>query len=118
MVDLSLDEEGNPEYLKAKVSETVNSESVVEFAQTAVEESSSIVSDGLAVYKKLADAGYIHLQENFNAVENPEHLKWLHIVIGNLKAFINGTYYGVAKLHMQAFLDEFSCRFNRRFWPS
>ncbi len=118
VIGLSLDEEGNPEYVKARVLETVNSESVVEFAQTAVEEGSSIASDGLAVYKKLAEAGYIHLPENFNAVENPEHLKWLHIVIGNLKAFINGTYHGVAKLHMQAFLDEFSYRFNRRFWPS
>ncbi len=118
VVGLSLDEEGNPEYMKATMLETVDSESVIEFAQTSVAEGSSIASDGLAVYKKLAEAGYIHLPENFNAVENPEHLKWLHIVIGNLKAFINGTYHGVAKLHLQSFLDEFSYRFNRRFWPS
>jgi len=45
-------------------------------------------------------------------------LKWLHIVISNLKSFLNGTYHGVAKIHLQTFLDEFCYRFNRRFWPS
>jgi len=118
VIGLSLDEAGHPEFVKAKVLGTVDSESIVDFAHTAVEEGSSIASDGLFIYKKLAEKGYIHLPENFNAIENPDHLKWLHIVISNLKSFINGTYHGVAKIHLQTFLDEFCYRFNRRFWPS
>ena len=118
VIGLSLDEEGHPRFIKAKVLEAVNGESIVDFAYAAVEEGSSISSDGLRIYRLLAERGYIHLPENFNAVENPEHLKWLHIVISNLKSFLNGTYHGVAKVHLQTFLDEFCYRFNRRFWPN
>jgi transposase-like protein len=118
VIGLSLDEAGHPEFVKAKVLETVDGESIVDFAHAAVEEGSSIASDGLSIYRKLAEKGYIHLPENFNPIETPEHLKWLHIVISNLKSFLNGTYHGVAKIHLQTFLDEFCYRFNRRFWPS
>ncbi len=116
-VALSLDEKGNPEYVKAGVLKTVDSATIMEFTNHAVEEGSTISSDGLAVYRKLSE-NYTHLPQNFDPVENPDHLKWLHVVISNLKAFLNGTYHGVAKTHLQAFLDEFCYRFNRRFWFS
>ena len=119
VIGLSLDEKGYPEFVKAKVLETtVDGKAIADFTHTAVEEGSSIASDGLSIYRKLAEKGYIHLPENFNPLENPDHLKWIHVVISNLKAFLNGTYHGVAKTHLQAFLDEFCYRFNRRFWPS
>ena len=118
VIGLTLDEAGHPEYIKAKVLEAVDSQAIIEFAQGAVEEGSTIASDRLSIYRKLSEKGYDHLPENFNAVKNPQHLKWLHIVISSLKAYINGTYHGVTKTHLQAFLDEFSYRFNRRFWPS
>jgi transposase-like protein len=117
VVGLSLDEKGYPEFVKAKVLETVDSQAITDFAGGAVEEGSCIGSDGLSIYRKLAEKGYVHLPENFDSVNNPEHLKRLHIVISNLKAFINGTYHGVGKTHLQTFLDEFCYRFNRRFWP-
>jgi len=44
---------------------------------------------------------------------------WLpkvHIAIGNLKAFLNGTFHGVSHRYLQEYLDEFCYRFNRRFW--
>jgi transposase-like protein len=118
VICLSLDEKGHPEFAKASVLETVDGASIVAFAAEAVKEGSAIGSDGLGIYRKLAENGYIHLPKNFSPVENPDHLKWLHVVIANLKAFLNGMYHGVAKTHLQAFLDEFCYRFNRRFWPS
>ena len=42
-------------------------------------------------------------------------LPWVHIAIGNLKAFLLGTFHGVTKEYLQEYLDEFSYRFNRRF---
>ena len=48
-----------------------------------------------------------------------ESSKWLplvHVVIGNLKKFLNGTFHGVSMKYLQEYLDEFSYRFNRRFW--
>ena len=41
-------------------------------------------------------------------------LHWLHIVISNAKAFILGTYHGLPKQYLQAYLDEYCFRFSRR----
>jgi len=117
VVGLSLDEKGKPEFIKAQVLEAVNGDSVSEFAEGTVEEGSSIRTDGLPIYNNLAQKGYEHQKIKFDFDEHPEHLKWLHVVISNLKVFLNGTYHGVPREHLQAFLDEFCYRFNRRFWP-
>jgi hypothetical protein len=47
-----------------------------------------------------------------------QHLKWLHIVVSNAKAFILGTYHGLDSLHIQSYLDEFCFPFNRRFFST
>lgn len=39
-------------------------------------------------------------------------------VTANLKTWIDGTFHGVRKKHLQAYLDEFTFRFNRRFYRS
>jgi transposase-like protein len=44
-----------------------------------------------------------------------EWLPWVHIAIGNLKAFLLGTFHGVTSNYLQEYLDEFCYRFNRRF---
>jgi hypothetical protein len=41
-------------------------------------------------------------------------LKWLHTIVSNAKAFIAGTYHGLDKKHLQAYLDEYCYRFSRR----
>ena len=43
-------------------------------------------------------------------------LPLVHIMIGNMKTFINGTFHGVSSKCLQEYLDEFCYRFNRRFW--
>ena len=58
--------------------------------------------------------GYIHEAQDFDP--NSEHLKWLHRITGNAKAFINGTYHGTSTKHLQMYLSEFCYRFNRRLF--
>jgi ISXO2-like transposase domain len=41
----------------------------------------------------------------------------VHRVISNLKTWLQGTYRGVSERQMQAYLDEFVFRFNRRRTP-
>jgi transposase-like protein len=118
VVALSLDEEGNPEFIKAQVLGKVDSNSITDFAEGAIESGSTISSDGLAVYHKLSKNGYEHISQKIDPVVCPDHLRWLHLVISNLKAFLNGTYHGVPQKHLQAFIDEFCYRFNRRFWSN
>ncbi len=48
--------------------------------------------------------------------EASSRLPKVHIVIGNLKKFLNGTYHGDSHQYLQEYLDEFCYRFNRRYW--
>src|SRR5262245_48007393 len=41
----------------------------------------------------------------------------IHRVFGNLKSWLVGTHHGVGHDHLQAYLDEFTFRFNRRRTP-
>jgi transposase-like protein len=107
---------GQPGFVKAQVLPAVNGDSIAAFAEKNIEKGTSVSSDSYRIYRKLEEKGYIHTPENFDPNENPEHLKWLHIIISNLKIFLNGTYHGIGSRHMQPFLDEYCFRFNRRFW--
>lgn len=41
-------------------------------------------------------------------------LRWIHRVFSNLKTWALGVYHGLRRKHVQAYLDEFVFRFNRR----
>jgi hypothetical protein len=41
----------------------------------------------------------------------------IHIVFGNLDAWLLETHYGISPTHLQSYLNEFVFRFNRPFWP-
>jgi len=46
-----------------------------------------------------------------------EFLPIIHLVFSNLKTWLNGIHHGVSAKHLQAYLNEFTFRFNRRFYP-
>lgn len=112
-VALSLDEKGRPQYLKMKVTENIKSASVKKFARSSIEKGTNIRSDGYRSYPA-ALADFTHEAGEFDPTSGLLH--WLHIVIGNAKAFILGTYHGLPKKNLQAYLDEFCYRFSRRFF--
>jgi transposase-like protein len=114
IIELELDEQGRPEYMKAEVVDAINGETIVDMAKRTIEPDAKIHTDGLNSYEKLSSEGYEHEAKIFDPKENPDHLHWLHTIISNLKAFIGGTYHGLDKKHLQRYLDEFSYRFNRR----
>jgi len=39
------------------------------------------------------------------------------VVLSNLKSWLLNTYHSVSDQHLQAYLNEFTFRFNRRFYP-
>ena len=41
----------------------------------------------------------------------------IHLIFSNLKAWLLGVHHGVSQQHLQAYLNEFTFRFNRRFYP-
>ena len=44
-------------------------------------------------------------------------LPMVHLVFSNLKTWLLGTHHGVSVQHLAAYLNEFTFRFNRRFYP-
>ena len=78
-----------------------------------------IRSDGWQGYDRLDWLGYRH--EPVVMEGDPEKAEaWLpliHLVISNLKSWLLGTHHGVSHQHLQAYLNEYVFRFNRRFYP-
>lgn len=115
-VALETDEKGHPLYIRVNVIEAVSTKELQRVAKECVVPGSRILSDGLAAYKKLKE-DYVHAPKDYYSASE-DFLKWVHIVISNAKAFVQGTYHGgLGKHHLQAYLDEFCYRFNRRFFP-
>ena len=115
---LSLTKQGYPKFLKMKVVPNLTSKTLVEQAHQIIVSNSTVSTDLFRSYRQLAKEGFIHEPKEFNAKDNPDHLKWLHTMIANVKAFILGTYHGVSEKHLQAYLNEYCYRFNRRFFRS
>lgn len=114
VTSLSLTNAGHPVYLKMKVVDDLKSSTLVELANLNINTGSVISTDLYHSYRELNNEGYLHLPKQFNYKDNPDHLKWLHTIISNAKAFIGGTYHGLGKKHLQPYLDEYCYRFNRR----
>lgn len=111
-VAVGKDKEGRPHYLKMLTTPNIQIASVQEFVDVNLEEGSVVETDGYKSYRKPLAKNFTHQAEDFNP--DSEHLKWLHRIIGNAKAFINGTYHGTSTKHLQMYLSEYCYRFNRR----
>ena len=76
-------------------------------------------TDGWTGYDNLAKLGYKHTAVSVRGdqAKIDQHLPMIHIVFGNLDAWLLGTHHGVSSAHLQGYLNEFVFRFNRRFWP-
>jgi ISXO2-like transposase domain/Transposase zinc-ribbon domain len=85
------------------------------FVAAAVAAGSTVVSDGWAGYKRLKDVKH----DPKVVGDAPAHLvlPWVHRVFANAKRWALGVYHGLRQKHLQAYLDEFVFRFNRRRTP-
>jgi hypothetical protein len=101
-----------------QVVDSVTIEEIHRVAESCVAKGSTILSDGHSSYKQLKNIGYKHESKNFYEEDEETFLKWLHTIISNAKAFIEGTFHGLGKKYLQTYLDEFCYRFNRRFVPN
>ena len=118
IVALSTDESDKPRHLKMKVVKNFRAVTVAKFAKLSIEKGAQITTDGFASYKsQKLKKNYFHDFENFNKDDDQSPMKWIHKIISNAKAFINGTPHGLRTDSLQAFLDEFCYRFNRRYIP-
>lgn len=89
------------------------------FVESAVEPGTMVVTDDWASYGGLAKRGYEHLPvtESGDPAKIEEYLPIVHLIFSNMKSWLRSVHHGVSPKHLQAYLNEFTFRFNRRFYP-
>ena len=89
------------------------------FVKSAVEPGALVITDDWSGYSGLQSSGYDHhaIAQCGDPEVSEEFLPIVHLVFSNLKAWLNGIHHGVSPKHLQAYLNEFTFRFNRRFYP-
>ncbi|SRR5712692_6830408 len=72
----------------------------------------------LGKLRSLSDMGYHHrARTQGDPSRASKILPRIHRVFGNLQTWLRGTHHGVGHTYHQAYLDEFTFRFNRRRTP-
>ena len=97
--------------------ETIDQETADVFVEDYVEKGTTVVTDGLSAYDHLGALGVDHRPHVIKTGGEVarEELDHVHLVISLLKRWLGATHQGaVTPSHLQAYLDEFAFRFNRR----
>ena len=86
------------------------------FIKANVSPGSTIMTDGWRGYSALDKNGYVHVVTKKHEAGNEENLMpHVHLLASLLKRWLLGTHQGaVQDKHIQAYLDEYVFRFNRR----
>ena len=90
-------------------------ESLGGFVAAAVADGGTVVSDGWSGYAALKEVR--HDPKVIGSMAAHVVLPWVHRVFANAERWAPGVYHGLRRRHLQAYLDEFVFRFNRRRSP-
>ena len=105
-----------PGRVRLAVIEDYSAKSLGSFVKAAVAAGSTVVSDGWSGYLALKDVK--HDPKVVGPMAAHVVLPWIHRVFANAKRWGLGVYHGLRQKHLQAHLDEFVFRFNRRRTPA
>jgi transposase-like protein len=92
------------------------------FITQSVAPGSTIHTDGLKSFAGLQELGFKHIPRTQPlrtelSKGTPSVVPLADRAIGNLQQWLIGTHHGVSRAHLQAYLDEFVFRHNRRKQP-
>ena len=104
--------------VRLKVVTDVSARSLIRFVTDNVTAGAMVLTDGWGAYSSLPQVGYRHRPRTQGDPRSAaKMLPRIHRVFGNLKTWLRGTHHGVGPAHLQAYLDEYTFRFNRRRTP-
>jgi len=115
-VETTLD--GKPVRLKLRRVTSFCGHAIAAFAKRSLDPDCAVVSDGLACFGRVTDAGCTHQAIKTGsgpAAARTPAFKWVNTALGNIKAAITGTYRAINSKHVPRYLAEFEYRFNRRY---
>jgi len=95
----------------------VSAASLIPFVEATVGPGAAVHTDGWPSYGTLGEHGYVHTKTILSGSESPAHVSMpgVHRVASLLKRWFLGTHQGsVSSQHLDAYLNEFTFRFNRR----
>lgn len=106
--------------LRLRVISGRSASELIDFVNESVDSGSTVRTDAAQGYHSLP--GYYYFHEPLKIAGDPQkaeaHLPMIHLVFSNLKTWILGTHHGrIEQHHLQAYLNEYVFRFNRRFYP-
>lgn len=103
---------GRPGRLRLAAVQDFSAKSLHRFLREAVAADATIATDAWSGY---ADPPVkSHRRHQIGPMAAHLILPWVHRAFSNLKRWAMGTYHGLRPEHLQAYLDEFIFRFNRR----
>lgn len=118
MVEVAVERDGRAlGRCRMQVIEDFSGPTLREFMLAHVEPGSVVITDGLASYRPACGDDYEHRPEPIGPSGRQAHelLPGVHRVASLAQRWLLGTHQGGVKPeHMQAYLDEFAFRFNRR----
>lgn len=112
-------EEGHPEVMRLDVVKGFSADEIGAWATRHLAPDTVVVSDALAGFNAVGEvAGTSHRRlrtgSGGHKCDHPA-LRWVNVMLGNVKTALRGTYHGPRRKYAQRYLGEFCYRFNRRF---
>lgn len=101
--------------VRFRLIEDVTAASLHGFVRETIEPGSTLVTDGAKVYENID--GYRHRTQiaGVARLAPDDVLRHYHTAVSNLKTWLKGTHHGAVEVkHLQAYLNEFVFRYNRR----
>ena len=121
LVGLSLSDDGKPLHIRLQVLPRIDRAHLEPAIGNMVAAGATVKTDGLRSYLSISGKGYRHDRIIASETDILEELRWIHVGISNMKALIGGTYHGLGRAdgkHLQAYLDEYAYRYDRRHRPN
>lgn len=103
-------------YFKMKVLDSHKKEDANKVVATYVHDKAIIFSDNSTSYVDFEQLIETHISEISTPELTKTSLKWVHIAISNAKRTLLGIYHMIKITHLQAYLDEFCYKLNRRLF--
>ena len=96
-----------------------SAETLMPWCERNIQKGSLVITDGWTAYNNLTKLGYLHqrMLQSARGKKTDAYLPMVHLIASNLKRWLLGTHKGaVLPRHLPAYLNEFTFRFNQRFW--
>lgn len=97
------------------VIESAGAQDLLGFIKSVCARGTTVVTDGWSGYAQASGEGFDHVRLVEGRPENASELfPLVHTLFANMKVWINGTFHGVSKTWLPAYVQEFTYRLNRR----